>query len=135
MCKPNGDSRGAPAAALSSSKMKRWIDVFRRPAGGNPAFLEQDFLPAHVVVLTETLVLEDFSGQIPGQVVADEFAHFAAKGGLFLCVIQVHRRIPGGIDAAARLQAIARRHAGQRRISDARSPGKSRLDAGRHAAL
>ena len=74
--------------------------VFHRPAGGQPTLLEQDFLPTHVIFLAQPLVFEDFPRQVAGQMAADEFAHFAAKCGLFLRVIQVHRGVPGGIGAA-----------------------------------
>src|SRR6185503_16834074 len=103
--------------------------VFHRPSGSDPAFLEQDFLPAHVVFLAEAFVLEHFARQVARQMAADEFAHFGAKGGLFLGVVQVHRS-SCGIDAAGRI-AISGRATKDKRLTPSQANPRWMHDAAR----
>ena len=64
---------------------------FHGPAGRDPVFLVEDFLPSHVVLAVNALVVEHLVTDVLGQGGAHELAHLFAKGGLFGGVIQIHR--------------------------------------------
>src|SRR5262249_2286075 len=67
--------------------------IFRRPAGRNPAPLEQDLLPADVVLLAEPVMLQHLARDVGWQVGANECAYLRAESLLFWRVVEIHGSI------------------------------------------